>query len=121
MYSIMYRSEDLECLIEKHPLTKEEADYIFNDIKGVDFTNEIAAAALLLIKKDGKYYMKIRKSDSEEEKTKSVIHEILHIDYIADGKAEGVEHILDEETERIYKEHPRFAKYLFERAKNIAS
>gem|GEM_PF-5378660 len=107
--------------MERHPLGREEADDSLDNIRGVEFTEEIAVPALLLIKKDGKYFIKIRKSDPEEEHKKSAIHEILHINYKADGRLGGVERVLDEETERIFKEHPRLTDYIFERVKSLSS
>lgn len=119
-YSVKYPAEELEMLMEKYPLDKDETDCIFNQVIGFEFTEEIAVPALLLIKRNG-YFIKIRKSDSEKEKKKSAIHEILHIDYKADGRAEGTESLLDKETERIYTKHPRLTDYIFERVKGLSS
>lgn len=119
-----YSANELESLMEKYPLTKEEADYILDySISEVKFTDEIAFPGLLCIKRDGKFIIKIRKSDTEEEQKKSAIHELLHLDYNAGGcmNDENIFFVFEKETERIYKEHPRFVNYIFERVKNLSS
>lgn len=119
-YSVEYPVEELETLMERHPLGSEEADDILGNIRGVEFTEEIAVQGLLLIKGDGKYFIKILKSVSEEEQKKSAVHGILHFDYKVHG-TDNAERLLEEETERIYKEHPRLTNYIFERVKSLSS
>ncbi len=113
-YLTEYPAKELESLMEKYPLSKEEADDILDNISGVEFTEKIAVPAILCIKRDG-VFIKIRKSDPEEEKKKSAIHAFLHFDYKAGGcmSDKSIFLVLEKETERIYRENQKLADYIF--------
>lgn len=105
--------------MERHPLGKEEADDILGNISGVEFTDDIGVPEIICIKRTG-VFIKIRKSDTEEEQKKSAVHGILHLDYKVHG-TDNAECLLDKETDRIYAEHPRLTNYIFERVKCLSS
>lgn len=120
-----YSPEEFEKLIINNPLNEVGVETILkNYINKIEFRDmqirgrNSLCGIILYIEKADKFNIYISTNFDEEEQKKTVVHEILQIKYNASG-ATITEGLLEKETERIYRENPQLADYIFREFKTF--
>jgi len=108
----VYDPERLEILIHEKPLNKEAVQSVLDSkIIRVTFSDLTCHCALLFPFGDDRYSIVIKLRQSPEEQKISLIHEIIHVYYRANG--EEIEEIVEREAQLFCKQNEEFVEELY--------